>query len=98
MSQSELIANIVNIREQIAQLKIDYSGEKALRKKKEKNIIKLAKQLNIRSGDIADRDRRIDLVRNIIRLKSRTKETQRNVVSVVLKNRITLCFRFIDGS
>jgi hypothetical protein len=93
MSQSELIANIVNIREQIAQLKIDYSGEKALRKKKEKNIIKLAKQLNIRSGDIADRDRRIDLVRNIMRLTSRTEQNNKSNVMLFLSfSKIVLRF------
>eukprot|EP00978_Attheya_sp_CCMP212_P017979 scaffold48654_cov51-Attheya_sp.AAC.1 len=90
MSQTELIANIVNIREQASQLKIDYSGEKALRKKKEKNIIKLAKQLNIRSGDIADRDRRIDLmVHRLAERETKLETTKRELDELTSKSEKT---------
>mmetsp|Transcript_32703 Transcript_32703/g.40194 ORF Transcript_32703/g.40194 Transcript_32703/m.40194 type:complete len:488 (+) Transcript_32703:126-1589(+) len=54
ISRSDGVAEIEilkKLRDDLIQARIDLSAEKALRKKKEKNLIKLAKQLNARSVD-----------------------------------------------
>lgn len=49
MSREELLMALKDVRSELAQARMDLSGEKAIRKRKEKNLVKLAKQLNNKS-------------------------------------------------
>ena len=47
----DMMARIEKLNSQLSEAKVNLSGEKALRKKKEKNLVKLAKELKKRASD-----------------------------------------------
>ena len=49
---ADLQAEVQQLAEQLTQAQMDLVGEKAVRKKKEKNLVKLAKELQKRSTDM----------------------------------------------
>jgi len=51
-SREELLDLVKILREKILALQVDFSAEKVLRRKKEKNILKLAQELNNRSIEV----------------------------------------------
>ena len=53
---------VSKLQQKVERLAVDYSGEKALRKKKEKNLIKLAKQLNLNAKELNDKNEKIKQV------------------------------------
>jgi hypothetical protein len=55
------------LREKLTKVQIDYQAEKATRKRKEKNLVKLAKELNKRATEIEFKDSQIARVRACIR-------------------------------
>ena len=55
MSEDELRSTLKDVRSELAQARMDLSAEKAIRKRKEKNLVKLAKQLNARSTTVEDK-------------------------------------------
>ena len=60
----EMVARIETLNLRLAGAKLDLSGEKALRSKKEKNLVKLAKELNKRSTEAKSKNEEINNVRS----------------------------------
>ena len=56
----ELISVLREVRSDLAQARMDLSAEKAIRKRKEKNLVKLAKQLNTRTTTIEEQQKQIN--------------------------------------
>lgn len=59
-SHAELLELTSDLRDKVARYKVDWSAEKALRKKKEKNLMKLAKELTSRSLECKEKGREIE--------------------------------------
>ena len=59
MSKDELLMALKEVRSELAQARMDLSGEKAIRKRKEKNLVKLAKQLNTRSTTMDEQSQQL---------------------------------------
>mmetsp|Transcript_7325 Transcript_7325/g.14553 ORF Transcript_7325/g.14553 Transcript_7325/m.14553 type:complete len:372 (-) Transcript_7325:2131-3246(-) len=60
LSPDELALALREVRSDLAQARMDLSAEKAIRKRKEKNLVKLAKQLNTRTTTIDDQQKQIN--------------------------------------
>ena len=60
LSPDELVLALREVRSDLAQARMDLSAEKAIRKRKEKNLVKLAKQLNTRTTTIDDQQKQIN--------------------------------------
>jgi ATP-dependent helicase/DNAse subunit B len=65
-SREESDREIKRLREKVAEVKIDYQAEKATRKRKEKNLVKLAKELSKRTAEIDFKDSQIKRVSNFL--------------------------------
>lgn len=61
---SKLIERLNNYRQLLVQAQIDLSGEKAIRRRKDKNLVKLAKELQKRSREIESKNSQITTVRH----------------------------------
>jgi hypothetical protein len=59
LSKDELLSLIKELRSELSQARMDLSGEKAIRKRKEKNLVKLAKQLNTRSTTMDEQSQQL---------------------------------------
>ena len=59
------------LRERIVQVQSELVTEKAMRKKKEKNLIKLAKELNKRSSDAQEKDNKILEITNKVQVSKK---------------------------
>jgi hypothetical protein len=57
--EESLIREVKKLREKMTEVQIDYQAEKATRKRKEKNLVKLAKELNKRTAEIEFKDTQI---------------------------------------
>ena len=60
---SALVEKVARLENQLEQAKQDFSAQRAIRKKKEKNVVKLAKELTKRVSEIAKKDEEIARVR-----------------------------------
>jgi vesicle coat complex subunit len=60
--EESLERELQKMREKMTQVQIDYQAEKATRKRKEKNLVKLAKELNKRTAEIDVKDLHIKRV------------------------------------
>lgn len=58
-TEEQLLKRIAKMQDIITQTQIDWSGEKALRKRKDKNLVKLAKELQKRATDLEVKDKQI---------------------------------------
>jgi hypothetical protein len=58
-SHDELVHKIGKVQAKLTQLEIDKSAERAMRKKKDKSLVKLAKELNKRAADQQKKDKAI---------------------------------------
>jgi len=58
----ELVGKIGKIQAKLTQAEIDKSAEKAMRKKKDKSLVKLAKELNKRAADQLEKEKTINMV------------------------------------
>lgn len=70
-------SEIKKLREKMTEAQIDYQAEKATRKRKEKNLVKLAKELNKRTTEIDFKDRqikRVSLFHSILRACLRSRK------------------------
>lgn len=80
LSPEDLLSTLKEVRSDLAQARMDLSAEKAIRKRKEKNLVKLAKQLNTRTSTIEDQKKQIDsLVVSQTNLESRLETTRREL-------------------
>jgi hypothetical protein len=61
-SREESDRELHKLREKVTEVQIDYQAEKATRKRKEKNLVKLAKELNKRTAEIEFKDSQIKRV------------------------------------
>lgn len=61
-SREEGDREVKKLREKVAEVQIDYQAEKATRKRKEKNLVKLAKELSKRTAEIDFKDSQIKRV------------------------------------
>lgn len=59
---SQLVEKCAKLEDSLRQAKLDLSAEKVVRKKKEKNVVKLAKELNKRASDQTDKEKEISRV------------------------------------
>lgn len=59
----ELIAKIQSLQIKVEKANIDLSAEKSMRKKKERNLVKLAKELTKRTDELAAKNKQIVKVR-----------------------------------
>ena len=62
-THEELVNKIGNLQAQLTNISIDMSAEKAMRRKKDKSLVKLAKELNKRAADQTAKEKQINLVR-----------------------------------
>ena len=62
LPRQEMNELVVKLQQKVERLTVDYSGEKALRKKKDRNMIKLAKQLNLNAKELNDKNEKIKQV------------------------------------
>jgi hypothetical protein len=63
-SEEHLLDRLTKVQERLTQTQIDLSGEKAISKRKEKNLVKLAKELQKRSAVLDTKDKQIVKVRH----------------------------------
>lgn len=68
----ELIAKIQSLQIKVEKAGIDLSAEKSMRKKKERNLVKLAKELTKRTDELAAKNKQIVKVRAIAQGCSRS--------------------------
>jgi hypothetical protein len=64
--QDLLSTNVSALREELSQVHIDLSAEKAIRKKKDKSLFKLAKQLAVQTEEISHMEKYIREVRDLL--------------------------------
>jgi hypothetical protein len=64
--QDLLSSNVSALREELSQVHIDLSAEKAIRKKKDKSLFKLAKQLAVQTEEISHMEKYIREVRDLL--------------------------------
>lgn len=62
----ELLETLQHLRQRLTQTQIDLSAEKALRKRKEKNLIKIARELVLRAAQGDAKDAQIIKVRRML--------------------------------
>lgn len=65
-SHDELVQKIGKVQAKLTQLEIEKSAERAMRKKKDKSLVKLAKELNKRAADQQKNEKSIIAVRTYI--------------------------------
>jgi hypothetical protein len=89
--EERLERELKRLRKKMTEVQIDYQAEKATRKRKEKNLVKLAKELNKRTAEIDFKDSQIKRVRilyffhSFLRaLHSRKPFSLRCILSVLL--------------
>uniref|UniRef100_A0A7S4VAX4 Uncharacterized protein n=1 Tax=Ditylum brightwellii TaxID=49249 RepID=A0A7S4VAX4_9STRA len=58
-TKEELLAMVSDLREGLLKVTVDRTSERVLRKKKEKNMIKMAKELSMRSADLIEKEKQI---------------------------------------
>ena len=58
-SSPELLYDLTKVRNELSQCQVDLSAEKALRKKKERNLIKTVKQIGVISKTVAQKENMI---------------------------------------
>ena len=63
MTHEQLVNKLGGLQAKLTQLSIDISAEKAMRHKKDKSLVKLAKELNKRAADQTAKEKKINLVR-----------------------------------
>lgn len=61
-THEELVNKIGSLQAKLTQVSIDMSAEKAMRRKKDKSLVKLAKELNKRAADQTAKEKQINLV------------------------------------
>jgi hypothetical protein len=61
-SHDELVKKIGELQAKLTQAEIDKSAEKAMRRKKDKSLVKLAKELNKRAADQQAKEKQVNLV------------------------------------
>jgi hypothetical protein len=76
-TRDELIAKIEKLKSKLRQAQIDHSAEKTIRRKKERNLVKLAKELNKRANNDDDRDKEVKKVRRLDHCCSPSLESSR---------------------
>ena len=68
-SEESLLDRLTRTQEKLTQTQIDLSGEKALRKRKDKNLVKLAKELQKRAAILETKDQQVVKVSQKIKWK-----------------------------
>lgn len=66
-THEELVNKIGGLQAKLTQASIDISAERAMRRKKDKSLVKLAKELNKRAADQTAKESKINLVRCDVR-------------------------------
>jgi hypothetical protein len=61
-THDELVKKIGELQARLTQAEIDKSAEKAMRRKKDKSLVKLAKELNKRAADQQAKEKQVNLV------------------------------------
>mmetsp|Transcript_20626 Transcript_20626/g.30291 ORF Transcript_20626/g.30291 Transcript_20626/m.30291 type:complete len:472 (+) Transcript_20626:446-1861(+) len=86
-SLPELLQCISQTRQELSQAKIDYNAERAMRRKKEKNLIKLAKQLNARHTELDRKELEIARCTSAIsRLETQLADANETLAGVISKH------------
>jgi len=80
MSQDELRSTLKDVRSELAQARMDLSAEKAIRKRKEKNLVKLAKQLNTRSTTLEEQ------AQQLTALETRYESTKKELDELTVRH------------
>jgi hypothetical protein len=87
-SEEDTDGLIEKLRSQLTQAQVDLSGEKAIRRRKEKNLVKLAKELSHRQTEAELKDRKIkQLEGRIDETEKLLEEMKRDVEDAAQKHR-----------
>ena len=62
--RNELLEKVGRLKEKLKKAEIDMSAEKTMRRKKERNVVKLAKELNKRAKDQTQKEKQLNEVRS----------------------------------
>eukprot|EP00566_Odontella_aurita_P009280 CAMPEP_0113535626 /NCGR_PEP_ID=MMETSP0015_2-20120614/5813_1 /TAXON_ID=2838 /ORGANISM="Odontella" /LENGTH=520 /DNA_ID=CAMNT_0000434907 /DNA_START=202 /DNA_END=1762 /DNA_ORIENTATION=+ /assembly_acc=CAM_ASM_000160 len=87
LSREQLLEAVSELRDKVERYKVNLSAEKAVRKKKEKNMMKLAKELNGRVGECGEKGREIEeLLSSNASLETRLSTSRASLTSLSLQS------------
>jgi len=86
--QQELLEKVGKLKGKLKQAEIDLSAQKTLRKKKEKSMVKLAKELTKRSKDQTEKEREINALKvKVANLEASLSAAQNEIEARVAANK-----------